>query len=285
MIDVRTLEPGDEEATAAFLARHADASMFLRSNLLAGGLVDRGEPFQATWAGAFARGRLVAVAAHAWNGNLLLQAPCALPEVVRHAIASSGRSLGGLLGEWRQVVAAREALGRAACTPRFVSHDDLFVLDLDTLAVPAALARGDVRCRLAGHGDLERITRWRSAYRVELLAHPEDDPELDASSAAELTPMLVQRSCFLLEAGGDAVSFSAFNARLPDCVQVGGVFTPPEQRARGYARSVVAGSLLLARARGATRSILFTGKDNAHARRAYVALGYRVVGDFGIVFF
>lgn len=285
MIDVRTLEPGDEDATATFLAAHADASMFLRSNLLAGGLVDRGEPFQATWAGAFERGRLVAVAAHAWNGNLLLQAPRALAEVARHAVTRSGRALGGLLGEWRQVAAARDALGRAAATPRFVSHDDLFALDLGALCVPPALARGDLRVRVAGDGDRTRITRWRSAYRVELLAHPAEDPELDASSAAELEPMLRQRSCFLLESGGEPVAFSAFNARVADCVQVGGVFTPPEHRARGHARSVVAGALRAARADGATRSILFTGKDNAFARRAYLALGYRVVGDFGIVFF
>jgi GNAT superfamily N-acetyltransferase len=285
VIHLRTLEPGDEGAAAAFLAEHADASMFLRSNLVAGGLVDRGEPFQATWAGAFEGGRLVAVAAHAWNGNLLLQAPRALAEVVRHAVASSGRALGGLLGEWRQVAAAREALGLAVCTPRFVNHDDLFALDLQALEVPQALARGDVRVRIAGDADRARITRWRSAYRVELLAHPADDPDLDASSAAELEPVLRQGSCFLLECGGEPVAFSDFNARLPDCVQVGGVFTPPEHRAHGYARSVVAGSLLAARAEGATRSILFTGKDNAFARRAYLALGYRVVGDYGIIFF
>ena len=285
MIDVRTLVPGDEDAAAAFLTERADASMFLRSNLVAGGLVDRGELFQATWAGAFERGRLVAVAAHAWNGNLLLQAPRALAEVARHAVARSGRALCGLLGEWRQVATAREALGLAAATPRFVSHDDLFALDLGALCVPLALARGDRCVRVAGDGDRTRITRWRSAYRVELLAHPADDPELDASSAAELEPMLRQRSGFLLEAGREPVAFSAFNARVADCVQVGGVFTPPEHRARGYARSVVAGALLAARADGATRSILFTGKNNAFARRAYLALGYRVVGDYGIVFF
>src|SRR5690606_11892125 len=112
-----------------------------------------------------------------------------------------------------------------------------------------------------------------------------DDPELDASSAAEIEPLLRQESCFLLERDGDPVAFSAFNARLPDCVQIGGVFTPPALRGRGYARAVVAGSLLHARAAGATRSVLFTGKENAAARRAYHALGYRVVGEYGLVLF
>jgi predicted GNAT family acetyltransferase len=285
VIRVRTLRPGDEAAVEAFLLGHADSSMFLRSNLRAGGLEDRGEVFQATWAGAFDGGTLIGVAAHAWNANLLLQAPRALPDVVRHAVGASGRPVAGLLGAWSQVAAARAVLGRESDAARFVSHDDLFVLDLAALAVPAALARGEIRLRLARDEDLGHIARWRSAYRIELLGHPADDPDVDARSAAELEPMLRQDGCFLLERDGVPLAFSAFNARLPDCVQIGGVFTPPALRGRGYARAVVAGSLLQAREHGATRSILFTGKDNQFARRAYTALGYRVVGDFGIVLY
>jgi len=285
VIRVRTLQPGDENVLEALLVQHADTSMFMRSNLRLGGLRDEGKTFQATWAGAFDGAALVAVAAHAWNENLVLQAPRALPEVVRHAVGASGRRLRGIVGAWSQVIAARATLGLENRPASLVSHDDLFALDVAALAVPAALARGDVRVRLAGDADRERITRWRSAYRVELLGHPADDPDVDASSARELEPLLLQQSCFLLEAAGEPVAFSAFNARLPDCVQIGGVFTPPALRGRGYARAVVAGSLLAARAQGVPRSILFTGKDNAFARRAYLALGYRVVGDYGIVFF
>ena len=285
MIRVRTLGPGDETVVGGFLARHADASMFLRSNLLAAGLAYAGRTFECTWAGAFDDDEIVGVAAHAWNGNVLVQAPHALADVVRHAAAASGRAVDGLLGEWTQVLAARTALGLDARPVRFLSHDDLFALDLAALVVPGPLARGDVRMRVADDADLERITRWRSAYRVELLGHPADDPELDASSTEEMAPLLAQRSCFLLEEHGAPVAFSAFNAMLPDCVQVGGVYTPPEMRGRGHARAVVAASLLAARDRGVARSILFTGQDNAFARRAYLALGYRVVGEYGISFF
>lgn len=284
MIRLRTLSTGDEAVVGELLDRHADASMFLRSNLRAAGLAYAGRTFEATWAGAFDGGTLVGVAAHAWNGNLLVQAPRALAEVVRHATETSGRAVDGLLGEWTQVLAARTALGLDARPVRFLSHDDLFALDLARLVVPAPLARGEVRMRVADERDLERITRWRSAYRVELLGHPPDDPDLDTSSAAEMAPLLEQRSCFVLEHGSEPVAFSAFNAMLPDCVQVGGVYTPPALRGRGHARAVVAASLLAARDRGVARSILFTGQDNAFARRAYLALGYRAVGEYGIAF-
>jgi predicted GNAT family acetyltransferase len=56
-------------------------------------------------------------------------------------------------------------------------------------------------------------------------------------------------------------------------------------RGRGYARAVVAGSLLSARAAGVARAILFTGQDTARARRAYLALGFQIIGDYGLVLF
>lgn len=284
MIRVRTLAPGDEDVVATFLASHADASMFLRSNLRAAGLVDRGEVFHATWAGAFDGEALVGVAAHAWNQNVLVQAPHGLAEVVRHAVAASGRPVAGFLGPWQQVVDARAALDAATVATQFMSHDDLFALDLADLVVPSPLSSGAVVCRLAHDPDLDLIARWRSAYRVELLGHPADDPQIDASSAAEIEPMLREQGCFLLEDRGTPVAFAMFNGRLPDAVQIGGVFTPPALRARGFARAVVAGALLAAHDDGVVRSILFTGRDNDHARRAYLSLGYRIVGDYGIVF-
>jgi predicted GNAT family acetyltransferase len=68
-------------------------------------------------------------------------------------------------------------------------------------------------------------------------------------------------------------------------VQVGGVWTPPARRGRGYARAAVAGSLLDARARGVTRGVLFTAQENRPAQRAYEALGFQVVGDYGLLGF
>src|SRR5262249_29776640 len=106
-----------------------------------------------------------------------------------------------------------------------------------------------------------------------------------ARSRSEIEILLGLGGLYVLRDAGRLVGCTAFNARLPDSVQVGGVWTPPELRGRGYARAVVAGSLLDARAAGVERSILFTGLENVPARRVYEALGYRVVGDYGLVLF
>ena len=68
---VRVLRPGDEPHVDALLAAYADSSLFLRRNLAVTGLVDRGERYHGTWAGAFEDGRLVAVAQHTRFGSSL----------------------------------------------------------------------------------------------------------------------------------------------------------------------------------------------------------------------
>jgi len=54
-------------------------------------------------------------------------------------------------------------------------------------------------------------------------------------------------------------------------------------RRRGYARAVVAASLLDARAEGAQTAILFTGESNTAAQKAYVALGFRHIGAYRLL--
>ncbi|HEY6066629.1 MAG TPA: GNAT family N-acetyltransferase, partial [Thermoanaerobaculia bacterium] len=110
-------------------------------------------------------------------------------------------------------------------------------------------------------------------------------PELTATSRSEIERLGREGSQWILLDRGTPVSYSAFNARLPDAVQVGGVWTPPDLRGRGYGRAVVAGSLLAARSEGARLALLFTGEENRSARAAYEALGFRVVGDYGLVIF
>nr|WP_274517504.1 GNAT family N-acetyltransferase [Fortiea contorta] len=75
-------------------------------------------------------------------------------------------------------------------------------------------------------------------------------------------------------------------ARLPDIVQIGGVWTPPALRGKGYAKSVVAGSLLAAKTQGVERAILFTNRQNSAAQAAYRGIGFHPTGEeFGLVLF
>jgi hypothetical protein len=276
---IRILEPADADAMRAFLTPRAASSMFLLSNSLAAGLVDEGKPFQGTYAGAFANGEIVGVAAHFWNGMVLVQAPAELVrELATFAVACSGRAIGGFSGPADQVAIARGAFDLPAASVDEV--EALYTLELAELQIPAALARGDVTCRRPIAGELPLLTDWRSAYEIESLAAADGD-ELAARAARSIEQQVARSRLWVLEHAGVIVAMTGFNAHVPGIAQVGGVYTPPAQRSRGYARCAVAGSLIDARAAGDTRAILFT--PNPAAARAYEAIGFRRVGDYALV--
>jgi ribosomal protein S18 acetylase RimI-like enzyme len=281
--DLRLLGSGDEAALDGFLAQYADTSMFLRANARSAGLTDHGEPMQGTYVAVIEAGRISGVAAHCWNGMVLVQAPNGrAAAVAREAVRRSGRAVTGLSGPWDQVVDARRALDLGAAPVAKDSRDELYVLDLSRLAVPGELAAGRLRCRHPAPGEIDLLVDWRVRFAVEALGAT-DGPELHRSSRADVLLQHQRGGDWVLLAGPAPVSYSVFNAMLPEIVQIGGVWTPPDLRGRGYARSVVAGSLLAARKQGVGRAVLFADPHNAAARAAYLALGFRIVGDYGLV--
>lgn len=284
-VTIRTLGPGDEEAFEAFLSSRADTSMFLRSNALAVGFVDRDAPYHGTYVGAFDAARMVGVAAQYWNGMVMVQAePPLLDELVREVVRRSGRPVSGFSGAFEPCVRARTALGLDERPMARCEREDLFALALGDLVVPDALERGEVTCRRATRADVEALVPWRVDYCVETMGR-EGSTRLVADAPASVERTIRAGVAFVLEHEGRLVANSNFNARVPGVVQIGGVWTPPSLRGRGYARAVVAGSLRIARSEGVTRSILFTGQDHEAAQKAYRSIGYRVVGDYALMLF
>jgi GNAT superfamily N-acetyltransferase len=268
----------------AFLQRHADSSMFLRSNARAAGLEYHGAPLQADYVAAFENDRITDVAAHCWNGVMLVQAPHLAAAVARAAALRSGRAVAGLSGPADQVVAAREGLRLNQRTAKKHGIEELFALDVAALVPPAPLAAGEWFTRPPGPAELDLVTDWRVAYAREALGRS-DTPgeELRAECRAEVEQLHELRRDWVLVVQDRLVAYSAFNAALPDIVQVGGVWTPPALRGRGYGRAAVAGSLLDARARGVTRAVLFAEREDA--KRAYRGIGFRAVGAYSLVLF
>ena len=280
---LRVLAPGDERDVEAFLATHADSSLFMLRNFSVTGLSDGATRYHGTWVGAFEDRGLVAVAQHTRFGSVLVQAPAHTGAVTEEAVLASTWPVAGFIGPWHQALVARAALGWADAPMRMESHEGLYALSLDALCVPEALARGEWQCRRARWDELDRLVDWRVAYNIESNGQI-DGPELRAWSREEIERGLDEDASWVLEVDGTPVAYQQFNAMLPHVVQVGGVWTPPPLRGRGYARAVVAGALLAARAAGARRSVLFTGLANVAARRAYTALGFERVGDWGLLF-
>jgi len=279
---IRALKPGDEAALEAFCLPRLATSMFLIGNARQSGLAYNGEPFTGHYVAAFENDRIVGLAAHYWNGVLILQAPVQLEALCRAALHTSKRALGGLIGPHEQVVAARAALDLDNAATKMDSKEKLYSLNLDALIVPESLRTGRVTARYAEQRDVESLARFRVEYGVETLGDEETEALWKAERAGS-ERAIAAGVTWILEDGGAPVATSAFNTRIDEAVQIGGVWTPPEFRSRGYARCVVAQSLLDARAGGAKQAILFTDEDNIPAQKAYASLGFQHIGDYHIL--
>jgi len=282
---IRILQPGDEDLLEAFLLPRLESSMFLLSNLRHGGLFDRGERYQGTYAAAIRGGQIVAVAAHFWNGNIISQAPEHLTPIVEALVRMpQRRPVAGLIGPAAQVQQAAQVLGvnGDSSAVQMDSLEGLYTLELERLVVPPGLLTGAVHSRRIAPADVPLLTQWRIGYCMEALGS-DNTPDLRDRCRREIKDALESRNMWLVACKGEPVACSGFNAVLPEAVQIGGVWTPPELRRRGYGRCAVAGSLLDARAEGVRTAILFTGEDNRPAIRAYSALGFRQIGDYRIL--
>ncbi len=281
-VTIRQLRPGDETALEAFLVPRLETSMFLIGNMRASGLAYNGKRYTGDYVAAFEGDAIVGAAAHFWNGIVIVQAPVQLEALWRAALTVSGRPLQGIIGPHEQVAAIKAALGLERFPRQLDQREELYSLDLADLRVPEALATGRVKGRLVETRDADVLTRWRVGYDMEALGDKETD-KLWAHERALAERIAAERNTWILEAEGRPVATSAFNTRIREAVQIGGVWTPPEFRGRGYARCVVAQSLLDARAEGVEKAILFTGENNVAAQKAYTALEFRRIGDYHLL--
>ena len=81
------------------------------------------------------------------------------------------------------------------------------------------------------------------------------------------------------------VSIADLNAKALDLGQVGGVYTVPSFRQRGYSKSVMRQLLLDAKELHKIRKlIIFTGEQNFPAQKLYNSLGVSQVGYFALLF-
>lgn len=270
---LRDAKAGDEAAIEAFLTLHAETSMFLRSNLRQFGLSGSKAPHATRfW---LAGDPITAVFGFSNAGFATVQAPDASSAVWEaFAAALQGRKLAGITGEAAQVAAAKGALRVGEANFGLDAPEPLYRLDLADLTLPDLPGT----LRPPRESDRERLFQWTRAYSAEL--HMSAPERLDEDARVRTDSALDTEDVRFLEVGGEPVAMTAFNARLPDMVQIGGVYTPPEWRGRGHARRAVALHLAEARGEGVQTAILFA--SGPAACRAYEAIGFEQIGRYGL---
>ncbi len=126
--------------------------------------------------------------------------------------------------------------------------------------------------RVAGPDDTELLVDWSAAFVAET-GSGGGDPRKGVADR------LSYRGFMLWEAGGVPVAMAGLTRNVAGVVRVGAVYTPAEQRRRGYGGAVTTAASQAALDGGAAEVVLFTDLANPTSNALYQRLGYRPVGD------
>lgn len=273
---IREARPEDRARIEALLSARIDHAMFPLSNLRAHGLG------QGDFASDHPHATRYWVTDHSvvalTRGGMLLPLLAPGCDLSGLRAALTGQTVQGAAGPAASTRPVLRALGLANTPARLDEDEPGFALDLSNLRLPP---RPDATLIPAHAADRDLIIAWRAASTIETQGMPPDQARDRA--VQDVDGWLAHDSHRVLLHQGQPVALTGFNARLPEIVQVGGVYTPPAVRNRGHARTAVALHLAEARADGATRAVLFAATPAA--ARAYLAIGFRPAPDFTLVLF
>jgi predicted GNAT family acetyltransferase len=148
----------------------------------------------------------------------------------------------------------------------------LRLYELRAVIQPDAPPAGSLR--LATLADLDRVAAWRDAFQIESL-HEAPSPESRRHAARQLEA----GNTYLWE-DGEPVSMAISTRPTPHGMSIGGVYTPPELRGRGYASACVAALSQHILDGGKQYTALFTDLDYPTSNSIYQKIGYRPICDF-----
>lgn len=265
----------DRPAIEAFLHDHIATSMFPLSNLRRHGM-EGGHPRSMNFWVRWQAGRVTDLLPVSEEGMVFPQCPTGPWGDAK--VVLTGQAIKGLIGDAGQVAALRRALNLPADAPGLDEAEPLYQLDLQKLQMPDCTG---FTLRPLSDAPRALINYWRASYLAEVLPMPGQDNQMQA--VRDVNGYLEADSHRVLLEGDTPVAMTGFNAMLPEAVQIGGVYTPPEARSRGLARRAVALHLAEARAQGVAHAILFA--SSPQACKAYEAIGFRRTGNFHILAF
>ncbi len=170
--------------------------------------------------------------------------------------------------------------------------------DLVTQAVPLAGQRIDrierhYFAELPGHrfhpskqrtaAVVRRATRNDINALVDLYYHTDGFEQLTAPQLRRvLTHRITHFRTYLAQESQQAAAAASTSAETASAAMIGGVWTAPWARNRGYAQAVV-GLLCAELLRERRRPYLFYLEGNAPAARVYTRLGFRVIGSWNVI--
>ncbi len=272
----RPAQDADLPKIDAFFSQHIQTSMFPLANLRDQGLHSADPRALNVWVLGDGPCDVFAITN---EGMLLPQCPeCTDAELINAISLIRGRALFGIAAEATQARRIMQLAGWQDRPATLNSDEPGFSLELEQLQVPDPDG-----AELIPLTDAKRAVTegWRESYLIEAMEF--DAARARKQSSKDIQSYIERNSHRVLLIDGDPVAMTGFNASLPEIVQIGGVYTPPELRGRGFARLAVALHLIEARNAGVARAVLFAASDAA--ARAYISIGFQPAGHYSLILF
>jgi uncharacterized protein len=133
------------------------------------------------------------------------------------------------------------------------------------------------RWRYAAESDRHVLADWLMAFREEAVPH--QPPPRDFDGMVDRWINRVGRTMYLWEDEARPVSLVGVGGETPNGIRIGPVYTPPEQRGRGYASNLTAAASQDQLDQGRRFCFLFTDLANPTSNHIYQAIGYEPVTD------
>jgi predicted GNAT family acetyltransferase len=181
----------------------------------------------------------------------------------------------GLIGESRLVKPLANEIARLKNSETHI-HMEQRVYVLREVKKKAS-DRGTLR--LAESRDLPIVERW--AYRF---CEDVGEPVTVEEAAQKAKDMIEKERLYLWEIDGKLVSMACWLRPTKTNVTVGFVYTPPEERKKGYASDCVSALTQHLLDSGYQTTSLYTDLANPTSNKIYMEIGYEPVMDSTVVF-
>ncbi len=255
-------------ATAAFLSTQPVAHNVILTIMQERAAHD--EPGRYWW--VTTGGRVEGVALQSPHGFSASVTPVAVDslDALVSAMASEVPDLPGIIGDAATV---------AAFAGRWTEHNGVGAAPLEgqrlyrlaTLRPPVDVG-GQLR-RATIH-EIDLLVSWWRGLATDMGESP---PKVGGHEL--LARRIGQGEIWLWEDDDRAVSMARLSAPAAKAVRVGFVYTPPQQRRRGYATASVAALSAHGLANGADECLLYTQLSNPTSNGIYRRMGYEAVGE------
>ncbi len=264
-----------------FLKQHENFTLFLLGNFENHGSKLTESPYSGNFKLIRSLDKIIGVFCLTRNGTLLIEAIVKEPifDIILASCQEEVFPITGLVGNWDFCNSFWKFLKnqKIIFKENFISKEILYSVDLSKMSIPT-----QTNVRLLSESDYPLWKPLRLDYiKEEGFPNNLNDTQLK-EFFLDKAKKKITWGFFLND---KLVSIADLNAKALDLGQVGGVYTAPNFRQKGYSKSVMCQLLLDAKELHSLRKlIIFTGEKNVAAQKLYISLGVKQIGNFALLF-